>query len=37
LRASLEELGYVYRDETHNPAYRLFVGGSENPTHKTGG
>jgi threonine dehydratase len=28
-RAFLDEIGFVYRDETQNPAYRLFAGGSE--------
>lgn len=37
LRASLDELGYVYHDESRNPAYRLFLGGSETPAAKHGG
>ncbi|QSA96641.1 threonine ammonia-lyase, biosynthetic [Methylococcus sp. EFPC2] len=28
-RAFLEELGYAYREETDNPAYRLFAGGGK--------
>jgi threonine dehydratase len=34
LHASLDEIGFVYRDETQNPAYRLFVGGGEVSAHK---
>jgi threonine dehydratase len=28
-RQFLDEIGFVYREETNNPAYRLFAGGSE--------
>lgn len=31
LRGFLDEIGFTYREETQNPAYRLFAGGSETP------
>lgn len=31
LRDFLDEIGFTYREETRNPAYRLFAGGSEHP------
>ena len=33
-RASLDEIGFAYREETLNPAYRLFAGGSETPVRR---
>ena len=31
-RQFLEDVGFAYREETHNPAYRLFAGGNETPS-----
>jgi threonine dehydratase len=28
-RQLLDEVGFAYREETRNPAYRLFAGGNE--------
>ena len=35
-RAFLDDVGFVHREETQNPAYRLFAGGRESSPHSYG-